>query len=267
MNPPAKAGDTGSIPGSERSPGEGNGNPLHYSCLGNYMDRGAWRATVHGVTKELAMTQQQNDKVTWGDGSDSEALGQDLKLCISNKLPGDTHVSSPFSTLSCKGLEISVSHMWKQGLESWGLYSFPGRDVGRHCSFLLVYSFQLFFFQLQSVCVCVCVCSVASVISDSLQLYGLQPARLRGILRQEYWTGFPCPPPGDLPWPRDQLASPVSLALQADSLKLSRWEAPSYRGFLVKSEETEARIQRVYLNHWDYDLTVFFDFFEIRNLI
>ena len=56
MNPPAKAGDTGSIPGSERSPGEGNGNPLHYSCLGNYMDRGAWRATVHGVTKELAMT-------------------------------------------------------------------------------------------------------------------------------------------------------------------------------------------------------------------
>ena len=49
--------------------------------------------------------------------------------------------------------------MWKQGLESWGLYSFPGRDVGRHCSFLLVYSFQLFFFQLQSVCVCVCVLS------------------------------------------------------------------------------------------------------------
>ena len=45
------AGDTGSIPGSGRSPGEGNGNTLQYSCLENPMDRGAWRATVHGVAK------------------------------------------------------------------------------------------------------------------------------------------------------------------------------------------------------------------------
>ena len=45
------AGDQGSIPGSGRSPGEGNGNALQYSCLENSMDRGAWRATVHGVAK------------------------------------------------------------------------------------------------------------------------------------------------------------------------------------------------------------------------
>ena len=45
------AGDLGSIPGLGRSPGEGNGNPLQYSCLENSMDRGAWRATVHGVTE------------------------------------------------------------------------------------------------------------------------------------------------------------------------------------------------------------------------
>ena len=44
-------GDLGSIPGSGRSPGEGNGNPLQYACLGNPMDGGAWWATVHGVTK------------------------------------------------------------------------------------------------------------------------------------------------------------------------------------------------------------------------
>ena len=44
-------GDLGSIPGSGRSPGEGNGNPLQYSCLENSMDRGAWHATVLGVTK------------------------------------------------------------------------------------------------------------------------------------------------------------------------------------------------------------------------
>ena len=45
------AGDVGLIPGSGRSPGEGNSNPLQYSCLENPMDRGAWRATVHGVTQ------------------------------------------------------------------------------------------------------------------------------------------------------------------------------------------------------------------------
>ena len=45
------AGDTGSIPGSGRSPGEGNGNPFQYFCLENPRDRGAWWATVHGVTK------------------------------------------------------------------------------------------------------------------------------------------------------------------------------------------------------------------------
>ena len=43
------AGDLGLIPGSGRSPGEGNGNPLQYSCLENSMDSGAWRAIVHGV--------------------------------------------------------------------------------------------------------------------------------------------------------------------------------------------------------------------------
>ena len=55
-NPPANAGDTGMIPGSRRSHGEGNGNPLQYSCPGNPMDRGAWQAAVHGVAKELDTT-------------------------------------------------------------------------------------------------------------------------------------------------------------------------------------------------------------------
>ena len=50
-NWPANAGDLSSTPGSERSPGEGNGNPLLSSCLENPMDRGAWQVTVHGVTK------------------------------------------------------------------------------------------------------------------------------------------------------------------------------------------------------------------------
>ena len=48
-NPPTSTGDMASNPGSGRSPGRGNGNTLQHSCLENPMDRGAWRATVHGV--------------------------------------------------------------------------------------------------------------------------------------------------------------------------------------------------------------------------
>ena len=55
-NPPADAGEAGSIPGLGISPEEGNGNPFQYSRLENPMDRGAWQATVHGVTKESDMT-------------------------------------------------------------------------------------------------------------------------------------------------------------------------------------------------------------------
>ena len=53
-NPPVNAGDSGdpgSIPESGRFPGEGNGNPINYSCLENLMDTGAWWARVHGVAK------------------------------------------------------------------------------------------------------------------------------------------------------------------------------------------------------------------------
>ena len=65
-NPPAKqetacnVGDTGLIPGSGKSPGEGNGNPLQYSYLGNPTDRGAWWTTAHGVAKESDKTQRLN---------------------------------------------------------------------------------------------------------------------------------------------------------------------------------------------------------------
>ena len=66
MNLPANSGDSGdagSIFGSGRSPGGGNGNPLQYFCLENSMDRGGWQATVHGVTKDW--TQLEEDSVTF----------------------------------------------------------------------------------------------------------------------------------------------------------------------------------------------------------
>ena len=57
-NPPADAGDAGSIPGSGRSPAGGNSHPLQYSCLENPMDTGAWRAAVRGVLKESDVTEE-----------------------------------------------------------------------------------------------------------------------------------------------------------------------------------------------------------------
>ena len=74
--PTCKAGDVGLIPGSGRSPREGNGTPFQYSCLENPMDRGAWWATVHGVT-ELDTTKEQEQRRTQLCGqSDYLASGQ-----------------------------------------------------------------------------------------------------------------------------------------------------------------------------------------------
>ena len=80
-NLPANAGDTGSIHGSERSTGEGNGNPLQYSCLGNPMDRGAWCATAHGVTKELDMTEPLNNNTTNSKHTHTHNLLCHLQSC------------------------------------------------------------------------------------------------------------------------------------------------------------------------------------------
>ena len=64
-NPPANTGDVGLIPGLGSSLGEGNVNQLQYSCPGNPMDRGAWWAMVHGVTKELDMTERLNNNLDY----------------------------------------------------------------------------------------------------------------------------------------------------------------------------------------------------------
>ena len=74
--PPANAGndrDTGSIPGSAKSPGEGNGNPLQYSCLENPMERRAWQAAVHGAAKSWT---QLNDFTFFLEALKVEKWGQ-----------------------------------------------------------------------------------------------------------------------------------------------------------------------------------------------
>ena len=62
-NPPVNARDVDLIPGSGRSPGLGNGNTLQYSCLGNSLDRGAWGATVHGITELDTTESRQKEPV------------------------------------------------------------------------------------------------------------------------------------------------------------------------------------------------------------
>ena len=61
-NMPVNAGHAGPISGSGSSPGEGNGNPLQYSCLENFMDRVAWQATVHGVAKSWTQLKQLSSR-------------------------------------------------------------------------------------------------------------------------------------------------------------------------------------------------------------
>ena len=85
-NLPANAGDTGVIPGLGRSPGEGNGNPFQYSCLGNPADWGTWWATVHGVTRfNLATKGQLSSKLSNQESSScrpcSSVRGNSILMC------------------------------------------------------------------------------------------------------------------------------------------------------------------------------------------
>ena len=68
-NLPTNAGEVGSIPGLGSSPGEGDGNPLQYSCLENPMVRGIWWVTVHGVAKESDTTEDACTQVSLGGAS------------------------------------------------------------------------------------------------------------------------------------------------------------------------------------------------------
>ena len=75
------AGDSGSVPASGRPPGEGNGNPLQYSCLENPKDRGAWETTVHGVTKEVDTTWQLKNKKLSREREKRQWMWQNADCC------------------------------------------------------------------------------------------------------------------------------------------------------------------------------------------
>ena len=98
---PCNAGDAGSTPGSGRSPGEGNGNPLQDSCLGNPVDRGAWQARVCGIAKESDMTEQLNNTKDWL--RISCYLKKNHACSLSRKAP----VKKPNSVALCYAKETS----------------------------------------------------------------------------------------------------------------------------------------------------------------
>ena len=104
------AGDLGLIPGSGRSTGEGNGNPLQYSCLENPMDRGAWRTTVRGVAR----------------------VGHDLATKTTNhqKLVIITHVQEFNQSCLCNEASIKTQTMEFGELVTWWTRGSSGREVG-----------------------------------------------------------------------------------------------------------------------------------------
>ena len=131
-NPPASAGDVGLIPGSGRSPGEGNANPLQYSCLGNPMDRGAWRAITHGVIKSrtwLSMQQQHQ-----ASRRPRLAFNQCLifpfvfKCHQLHPSPNMSHPLGSPQVLSCWWDVASETRCWMEGLWASGFKS-------RQCNF------------------------------------------------------------------------------------------------------------------------------------
>ena len=106
-----KAGDPGLIPGLGRSPGEGNGNPPQYSCLGNPMNRGAWWATVHGVTKCW----------TWLSKDDNISTGRERqKVCV-------------WGCLSCTKSKIQFYLYWSVRVWLWSAKPVMAHRGGPWC--------------------------------------------------------------------------------------------------------------------------------------
>ena len=147
-------GNAGSTPGLERSPGDGNGNPLQFSCLENPRDGGAWWAAVCGVSQSQTVAEAE---------------------------------------------------------------------------LLLIHSTS-------------CYCCLVAKLCPTLRPHGLLLTRLLclwGFSRQEYWSGFPCPSPGDLPNPGIKPRSP---ALQVDSLPSEPLGKPIVKRLLVYAYSLEGKL-------------------------
>ena len=172
------AGVVDLIPGSGRSPGKWNGNPLQYFCLGNPVDRGAWQVTIHGVGHNLAtktnifMSIIQRGK--W----------------VSSKLDKCSKITQP-------GTRDSTEVLWHQILSSYMIFQ--------------LYNVMQNWCVVFEVRIVITLVFSHSGVSDSLTprtvagqapLYtGLSRQEYWNEKKKEYWNGLPCPPPGNLPNP------------------------------------------------------------------
>ena len=170
-HPPANAGDLGSIPGSGRFPRKGNGNPLHCSCLGNPMDRGAWWATVQGISTESDSTEPE-----WLNNNTSAYL-INLLLQLSRHCCCCCWAASAVSD--------SVRPHRRQPTRLPRAWDFPGNNTEVGCHFLLQ---------------CVKVKSLSHVrllATPWTAAYQAPPSM--GFSRQEYCSGVPLPSPYQSP--------------------------------------------------------------------
>ena len=132
------AGDLGSIPRSGKSPGEGNGTPLQYSCLENPMDRGAWWATIHGVAKSQTWLSDftfTGDLCTMRREEEGVLISTQSKICINFTISspysqstvrkwGEMKVSQLCQTL-CNPMDYTVHGILHARILEWVAYPFP----------------------------------------------------------------------------------------------------------------------------------------------
>ena len=169
-NPPAIAGDAGSISESGGSHGEGNGNPLLYSCLGNPMDRGAWWATVHRVA--------ESNTTEESDTTEAHRIWGALNLQVQNHRFGGYNEYKLYTDFQGGG----------GGGENPTPLLFKGQLFGRNCFYWMKSCHVNWPLCAQSLS---CVQLFATPWTVALQAP-------RGPSKQEYWSGLPFPSPN---WP------------------------------------------------------------------
>ena len=192
----------GSVPGLERSPGRGHGNPLQCSCLENSMGRGTGWAAIHGAAKSwMQLSTHTNKNLEFWRVMVAGAVGlagAGMKLAhTEGKMVTDENLHSS----KCYIL---------RGRLCWENPSWPGNLQGNLSAPPMR------------------ACSVASVVSDSSTpwMIACQAPLSMGVFWQEYWSGLPRSSPGDLPNPGIEPPYPTSPALQTDSSLLSHQGSP-----------------------------------------
>ena len=146
-NLPVSTGDLGSIPGSRRFPGGGNGNPLQYSCLGSSMDRRVWQAIIHGVTKNQTWMKQLSIQYTYSYDWFTSLYGRSQHdtvkpLCYNEKENTFTDNQVQFPSKRFWGLQGSLAHgnpitikVPRSCPDQQRVTPVPGWLLGKFCNF------------------------------------------------------------------------------------------------------------------------------------